>query len=154
MPERYKRNPNTKCFVCGKEIYRRPVELKRSNRRAFCSNTCNGIANRKEKPCVVCGKPIQASLHKITCSRSCSNTYRAGIKYKIGRPKDNAYTQLALKNKLLRLRENCCERCGYNRKEILQVHHKNWNHKENTMENLALLCPNCHCEEHYLFGKK
>ncbi|MHB1769558.1 MAG: HNH endonuclease [Minisyncoccota bacterium] len=43
-----------------------------------------------------------------------------------------------------------CERCGYDTKEILNVHHKDRNHENNAMNNLELLCPNCHAEEHYL----
>jgi len=44
-----------------------------------------------------------------------------------------------------------CERCGYNKiPEILQLHHKDGNRKNNTRENIILLCPNCHEEVHYL----
>jgi predicted HNH restriction endonuclease len=32
----------------------------------------------------------------------------------------------------------------------LNVHHKDWNHENNDLGNLELLCPNCHSEEHYL----
>jgi len=47
-----------------------------------------------------------------------------------------------------------CERCSYGKVEILQVHHKSRKREDNSMGNLELLCPNCHCEEHFLFGKK
>jgi len=90
VPELYKRNPNTKCAICSKEIYRRPVEIKRG--KVFCSVICAGIRCRKEKPCLVCGKLILAGLNKGTCSRACSNKYRTGVKYKIGRPRDKART--------------------------------------------------------------
>jgi len=43
-----------------------------------------------------------------------------------------------------------CERCGYKKYEILHVHHKNRNRNDNSMENLEIICPNCHYEEHYL----
>jgi predicted nucleic acid-binding Zn ribbon protein len=146
----YKRNPNTKCTVCEKPIYRRPVQLKQSAGRAFCGQECYGLASRKEKPCVVCGTPIVASAHKRTCSRACSNTYRAGIKYKIGRPRDKAQEIRALKIRLLEQRDRKCERCGYAKVEILHVHHKDRNRNNNDFSNLELICPNCHYEEHYL----
>lgn len=102
-------------------------------------------------PCSVCKKPILAGLNKKTCSRSCANTHRLGIKYKLGRPrKDKVASERALKIRLLENRGIVCERCGYNKKEILHVHHKDRNRNNNDLENLELICPNCHYEEHYL----
>ncbi|MCC6934479.1 MAG: HNH endonuclease [Candidatus Yanofskybacteria bacterium] len=56
----------------------------------------------------------------------------------------------ALKMRLLRERGRTCERCGYDKPEILQVHHKDRDRSNNDLANLALICPNCHYEEHYL----
>jgi 5-methylcytosine-specific restriction endonuclease McrA len=148
--DEYIRNPNTKCTVCEKPVYRRPVQLKQSGGRAFCGQSCYGIASRKEIPCVMCSAPILASAHKRTCSRSCSNKYRVGIKYKIGRPRDKAQEIRAIKIRLLEQRGGTCERCGYAKIEILHVHHKDQNRKNNDFANLELICPNCHYEEHYL----
>ena len=150
MSERYKRNPNTKCIVCNNPIYRRPIEIKRNNGNAFCSQICYGLHCRKEKPCIVCGNPILAGAHKKTCGRSCANRHRSGIKYKINSSRDNVKNQRALKLRLLNVRRKSCERCNYNKIEILQVHHKNKNRQNNLLENLELLCPNCHAEKHYL----
>lgn len=150
MPEKYRRNPNIACLVCGKQIYRRPKEIKKNSGRAFCSQACYGIFCRKESPCVVCGKPILAGAHKKTCSRSCANTHRTGIKYNINRPRDKVKTYQALKTRLLKSRGKKCQRCGYNKFEILQVHHKDRNKHNNNLKNLELVCPNCHYEEHYL----
>lgn len=42
----------------------------------------------------------------------------------------------------------CCENCGLiewmGQKISLEIHHLNGNHKDNRLENLRLLCPNCH----------
>lgn len=142
------RKANTICLVCGKPVYRRPRQLTLSKGKVFCSMRCYGFSCRKEGSCVVCGKNILASLHKKTCSRSCSNIHRTGIQYKIGRPKDNARTQRYIKISLLEKRGYKCERCGYNKSEILQVHHRNRNRKDNRLENLEIICPNCHYNEH------
>ena len=92
-----------------------------------------------------------AGLNKKTCSRICSNVYRTGIKYKIGRPsKDKVKSQKALKIRLLEARGKKCEKCDYDKFEILQVHHKDENRKNNDLQNLELICPNCHFEKHYL----
>jgi len=148
VAEQCKRNPNTKCVICSKPIYRRPAETTRG--RVYCSQTCYGIASRKETPCVVCGSPILASANAKTCSRACANKNRTGIKYTGRRPKDKVKDERALKLRLMVSRGIACERCGYNKKEILNVHHKDRNHGNSDMENLELLCPNCHTEEHYL----
>jgi hypothetical protein len=51
----------------------------------------------------------------------------------------------------LSVKEQKCERCGYDKyPEILVVHHRDRNRKNGAKENLELLCPNCHEEEHFL----
>jgi 5-methylcytosine-specific restriction endonuclease McrA len=51
----------------------------------------------------------------------------------------------------LSVRQKKCEKCGYDKyPEILVVHHKDRNRKNGAKENLELLCPNCHEEEHLL----
>ena len=43
---------------------------------------------------------------------------------------------------------NHCEKCGLNswlgQQLPLEIHHLNGNHRDNRLENLQLLCPNCH----------
>lgn len=146
----YIRKPNTNCIICKKSIYRRPFEIKLNKGRVFCTMACYGISIRKETPCLVCGTPILARFNKKTCTRACANKNRAGIKYKMNRPRDKVTNERQLKLRLLVLRGNTCEQCGYNKTEILQVHHKDRNHGNNNLDNLKLICPNCHYEEHYL----
>ena len=150
MAEQYKRKPNSKCLICGNLIYRRPSEIEKTKGRIFCSSSCYGISCRKEIACSGCGKLILAGLNKKTCSRSCSNRSREGVYYKEGQLKDKVVTLRRLKIRLLELKGKKCERCGYGKSEILQVHHKNKKHNDNNLENLELICPSCHYEEHYL----
>ena len=55
-----------------------------------------------------------------------------------------------LKQKLIRdgIKENKCELCGVsiwlNVDLPLELHHKDGNHYNNSLENLQILCPNCH----------
>lgn len=150
MPELYKRKPNTKCKICNKQIYRRPIEIKKNGENVFCGQACYGVSCRKEVACVVCGKLILSGLNRMTCSRKCSNINREGVKYKISSKKDKVKYNKGLKLRLLENRGGRCERCGYNKYEILQIHHKDRNRRNNNLSNLELICPNCHFEEHLL----
>lgn len=55
-----------------------------------------------------------------------------------------------LKEKLIKegLKENKCENCGISTwlgvEIVLELHHKNGNHYDNDLNNLEILCPNCH----------
>ncbi len=146
----YKRNPNTKCLICSKPVYKRPAEIERNGGRVFCGQVCYGISCRKEKPCTVCRTLILASANKKTCSRKCANIHRTGIKYKINRPRDKVKNIRSLKIRLLHQRGGTCEVCTYDISKILEVHHIDRNKENNELKNLKLLCPNCHSEEHHL----
>jgi hypothetical protein len=146
----YVRHPNTVCIICNKPIYKRKYQITLNKGKVFCSSACYGFSLREEKPCTICGKLILAGANKRTCSRACSNKLRIGSKYRTNDRKDKVKSYKRLKIRLLRIRGNNCERCRYNKFEILQVHHKDKNHSNNELKNLELICPNCHYEEHYL----
>lgn len=146
----YQRIPNTSCSICATLIYRRPAELERSSGNAFCSQKCYGLHCRKENPCIICGALILAGANKKTCSRTCANKHRTGISYKINRPRDKVTNLRSIKLRLIDERGAKCERCSYKVIQILQVHHKNRDRKNNSMRNLEIICPNCHAKEHYL----
>ena len=150
VPELYIRKPNSACLICKKKIYRRPAEIEKAKGRLFCSMVCYGISCRKEISCIVCGKLILAGFNKKTCSRGCANKNRIGIQYTMNRPRDKVVSLFSIKKRLLETRGEHCERCNYSKSQVLQVHHKNRNSKDNNLKNLELICPNCHYEEHYL----
>ena len=56
------------------------------------------------------------------------------------------------------LKSPYCEECGiteWNGKDIVfQLHHKDGNYKNNNIENLILLCPNCHSQTENYANKK
>ena len=62
------------------------------------------------------------------------------------------YQTFKLKNRLIKegIKENKCEICGiteWNNLPItLQAHHMDGDRTNNTLENLSLLCPNCHSQ--------
>ena len=62
----------------------------------------------------------------------------------------STYQSYKLKNRLIKegIKSHKCEQCGltmWQDKEIpLELHHVNGNNRDNRLENLMLLCPNCH----------
>ena len=54
----------------------------------------------------------------------------------------------------LRHYENKCCKCGIDDFLVLEVHHKDRNRENNVLDNLAILCANCHTKEHKLNGAR
>lgn len=102
----------------------------------------------------MCDNMILSRQHKKTCSRKCANNQKIGLRYKqLGRPvKDKVKDLEALRNRLISLHGNECKRCGYNKYPILHIHHIIEKSKggPDDINNLELICPLCHAEEHYL----
>lgn len=72
---------------------------------------------------------------------------------------DIPITSHKLKQKLIRdgLKESKCEICGisewYGIMLPLELHHKDGDHYNNSLENLQILCPNCHSIQEGNSGK-
>lgn len=74
---------------------------------------------------------------------------------------NSSYNRVSLKKRLLKsglLKEKCYQ-CGlgdiWNNKPItLQLDHINGNNKDNRLENLRIICPNCHSQTDTFAGKK
>lgn len=87
------------------------------------------------------------------------NMNRANMKHFESRKPIEEYLQgnASNSNKRIRLieeglKENKCEICGLSEwmgKPIpLELHHKDFNHYNNQLENLQILCSNCHMQAH------
>lgn len=74
------------------------------------------------------------------------NCYKPALEY----IKEKYVSSHKLKIKLIRdgLKENKCELCGVSIwrgvQLPLELHHKDGNHYNNNLDNLQILCPNCH----------
>lgn len=158
-----------KCEKCSKEI----KELYGSGR--FCSSKCSrSFSTSKNR------KLINSKLSKSLGGRKLSKIHIENIKkswQQENRPRkinknrtklseilvDNScYTTQCVKRCILRenVIEYKCNRCSntgmHNDKPLtLQLHHVNGNNRDHRIENLELLCPNCHTQtDNYGFKKR
>lgn len=96
---------------------------------------------RVKRNCPVCGKKFEtyngSRGEKITCSYSCSNTYfRSGTNNGMHQ-KSPTYRTICFSNWPKK-----CILCNESR--IIEVHHLNGDHSDNSKDNLIPLCPTCH----------
>lgn len=108
--------------------------------------------------CPVCGKIFIRKKWQIRtksgfsfCSKSCSATYN-NSHYRCGEKNpnwiDGRYAKSAYAKKAYRTYKLKCAICGLEEECCLQVHHVDENRNNNEVENLIILCANCHCRVH------
>lgn len=111
---------NVNCFICNKQIYRSPKDLRSSNSgKYFCSKTCQ-------------------TIWRNTILYSGENH----INWKYG---ESAYRRILKSTGT----EQMCMLCKTNDIRILIVHHKDKNRRNNNIMNLIWLCHNCHYLVHH-----
>ena len=151
---------NTKCLHCEKEFLARK-SLVEQNKIKFCSKECSsGSKQIKEKcKCKVCKIEFLRSPSKLKnsksglyfCSKKCKD-YAQSINGGIVEIQPSHYNggKRVYREKALKHYGKKCNRCGYEKHvNILHVHHTDRNRSNNNIENLEVLCLNCHAEEHY-----
>ena len=108
------------CDYCGKKIYRRPHDFKRSrSKKFFCSISCHCSWENENRRCGE-NAPNWVAGH---------SAYRRLLR-KYGKPEK-------------------CSVCGIDDKRVLVVHHRDSNRKNNRPKNLEWLCRNCHYIIHF-----
>ena len=106
--------------------------------------------------CVTCGKEVNKLPSQIKrsktgnsyCSKTCAVTNNNKL-FRIGENHPN-YTDgvASYRKKALRAKKSC-EDCGNRDERVLEVHHLDENRRNNLIENLIVLCANCHLIRHY-----
>ena len=108
-----------------------------------------------DKKCKNCGKPL-SNKRSVFCSNKCQNdfNFKEYIKKWKNGETDGLKGEYSVSNHIRRYlyekNNGKCENCGwgevnpYTERVPLEIHHIDGNYKNNTEENLQLLCPNCH----------
>ena len=140
------------CETCGKEFFINKYD-KEHRENHFCSRECFLAfkeKNIKTYICKFCGKeflPQKRNYNKY-CSQECQhNDILKDIDKKIENGEN--VSSRSLRNYFLRHYNKCMNPdCKWNwnsdNNPILELHHKDGNHNNNTLDNCLLLCPNCH----------
>lgn len=137
--------------------------LKEGKVKSFCSRKCDMdnqyqsgkrirkfITNvkiyYKTNNCLNCNKII---LSKYSyCSGQCQQDYKWSLKKKEIEIDSNKINPRLIRKYLLNVRGHQCEECKnciWNDQPIpLEMDHIDGNHENNNLDNLRLLCPNCH----------
>lgn len=138
------------CAQCGKTYFL--DKWKAREGRKFCSKACQHKARSKYESrnisCCVCNKPLKRTPAKQQFDRHYCGYECMGKGKRLAAPRTNKFENV--RTWLSRFdRISKCERCGFDDAPgILVVHHKDRNRENNQMDNLEVLCPNCHAVEH------
>jgi hypothetical protein len=143
----YKNN----CVECGEP----------TNNSKFCSSSCSAKHNNRKRekikiPCQHCGKLLSGGRHRKFCDQICQHNYN--YKIFIKEWKDGLHNGISgvdqisshLRRYVFEKYNYKCSLCGWSKKNPftdkipLEVDHIDGNHKNNSENNLTLICPNCH----------
>jgi hypothetical protein len=156
------------CDFC-QEPYEADSRYLARNQGRYCDRSCSAKGNAADRAnlvepnvsCAYCNEPFYKSPSRVSQSKSglvfCCREHKDlaqrldGIKEihpdHYGVEFGVKYRETAAKH----LDMSHCSKCGYDRHpEILEVNHIDCNRKNNRIENLEVLCPNCHREFHFL----
>ena len=151
--------PEVHCKQCEKNFYAKPFYRKQGY-GLFCSRVCYYASVQKGKvvKCEMCQTEIYRGLKQLThskskkyfCSKSCQTKWRnqqyTGDKHKLWKGGWNIqYRKIMLGSG----KKPVCTLCKERDERIVVVHHIDENRSNNSVENLAWLCRNCHHLVHH-----
>lgn len=140
------------CPVCKKTFIHTAHAGKEGK---YCSDKCRKYAGywsgTKILNCIKCGKGFTVNkgqqYKRKYCSKGCRDQNQRDDFVKI--TQRNGVRRYFQRRNLIKE----CQNCGYNEHpEILGIHHKDLNPKNYSLDNLIVLCPNCHslCHNHFI----
>lgn len=148
------------CHYCGADL---EISTRRYNYGIKCGGHfyCPGHhrlskIKRVACTCAHCGKHIEkepsqlarSKSGRVFCSRSCATSFHNHI-YRTGANHPNYIDGITrYMVKAFRVYQPKCVMCGLDEPCCLEVHHIDENRKNNKIDNLIILCANCHRRIH------
>lgn len=145
---------NGKCIICQEPIYKNAKYCEEHKLKKINTRTKSQII---EKTCVVCGKTWESwNSNSRYCSIECQSEYKYNefisrwLSGEINGSGKCSKLSAYVVRYVLEKANYKCEECGFNKvhprtgKPILEIHHIDENPENSTVENLKVLCPNCH----------
>jgi hypothetical protein len=141
------------CSKCFKKFSIKPSRLKDGYKK-YCSRSCAHSSTRlgKDVTCHACETTVYKSLKAISgsksgtffCTKSCQTIWRNKIyvqeKHANWKGGHSSHRELLLRSDA----SPTCALCDAADVRILAAHHIDEDRSNNTIENLAWLCHNCH----------
>lgn len=143
------------CIICNKKYQRQKRQL---TEPYVCSPLCRSIhkGTRVELTCSHCEETFTRAKSKLKSSRSgeyfCSRTCKDKAQKYNTKIQPDHYGKGTTGYRLKALKEygEVCNRCGYDENiAALVIHHKDRNRDNPSIDNLEVLCANCHAIEHW-----
>jgi hypothetical protein len=145
---------NRKCINCNCEFEVLKTEIKK-----FCGSSCaasfnNKISKRKYKlfvNCKNCSKEIKNNRGtRQYCDGFCRGDFEKGQKFELIKKGNISLDSSWYKRYLIQRDGEQCMDCGWSEKNKfsntvpIELEHIDGNSENNKLDNLKLLCPNCH----------
>lgn len=128
-----------------------------SEHRKFCSNSCSAKSNNEKRAvdisdCIYCSKKFKidrvSRTNKKFCSKECYLLNNKEIRYNT--VESGKASSRIVKKYLIDENGERCMKCGWcevntsSGKVPIELEHIDGNSENNKLDNLLLLCPNCH----------
>lgn len=154
------------CLNCGTETYVENKEIKRGFGK-FCSRKCSGenktknvVAPQPNVICALCHQMFYLNFSKQANSKSrlyfCCRAHKdaaqriGGIKEIMPPHYGTGSAINTYRRTIFAIKPKICERCGFDKHpSAIIVHHKDRNRNNDNINNLEVLCCNCHAIEHW-----
>ena len=143
----------TICSQCSKETY---ITISLFNKKkksksglCFCSQSCaayynNSLKLKRYKKCKLCERECSKN------STYCKECQKKGYNYRKVTTLEDCKLDKSRREFLIKTGERKCSIClntEWNSKPIpIELDHIDGNHTDNRLENLRLVCPNCHAQ--------
>lgn len=136
------------CLNCG-------ISVSDPEKKKFCSRSCSNTYNNRRRTskcgsCIMCDKSLRGKMSiRLYCSRACNSEHKRVERLK-KIESGEVMSDRILKTYLIDIHGEKCMKCGWNSinpttgKVPIELEHSDGNSLNNKLENLKLLCPNCH----------